>query len=422
MANGVWHAGHHIVVHLTHADLGHPDRPELLTEITQPVNERDRELLECLEHHDRGFCRAEDENRSPWMAIRRRTVGGVTKLVAAHLPIRTKATAQESTKHLAMKERIARTASEHGLQVDQEVRSADGRIRTDVLVTGPAGRVGWEPQYSPHTDATVRRRSTRAVERNVTPLWVTPNEDAALIDRAPWVLVHDQPWQVLQSRKSLRISGGTRYLQDWKCDADSDRPCPGKGGQRSCGQYHAHWSIPVLCMPPRPSIELDELVVTSATGDWVPMRIPDTKNRRVTSRLWTPREDRARWRELVGEPPPEETPTHMQEGELTFTEAELDARCRYGENTHVFNDTRTRRFKVSAVAPHTWSEPSPRLSRVPRQRGPSLSAPERRQVARQLGCLPWHVGPCAGCASPINRYGPNGARACTTCRTAFATR
>lgn len=90
MANGVWHTGYEIVIHLTHPDLGHPGRPALLEEITCPVGERDRQLLECMEHHEEGVCLAEGEGRTPWMAIRRRTVDGVTTLVAAHLPLRTK--------------------------------------------------------------------------------------------------------------------------------------------------------------------------------------------------------------------------------------------------------------------------------------------------------------------------------------------
>ncbi|MBJ7903799.1 hypothetical protein IF655_10865 [Streptomyces sp. DSM 110735] len=75
MANGVWHTGYHIKIELTHADLGHPDRPELLDEITLPIEQRDRELLQCPQHHGTGICRAEEEDRSPWMTIRRRTVG-----------------------------------------------------------------------------------------------------------------------------------------------------------------------------------------------------------------------------------------------------------------------------------------------------------------------------------------------------------
>jgi hypothetical protein len=55
-------------------------------------------------------CQAEDEGRTPWMTIRHRTVEGVTTLVAAHLPLRTTATAEESDKHKAMKERVTANA------------------------------------------------------------------------------------------------------------------------------------------------------------------------------------------------------------------------------------------------------------------------------------------------------------------------
>jgi len=44
-------------------------------------------------------------------------------------PPATEATTEESDKHKAMKERIARTAQEHGLTADLEARSDDGQIR-----------------------------------------------------------------------------------------------------------------------------------------------------------------------------------------------------------------------------------------------------------------------------------------------------
>ncbi|MBL1100600.1 hypothetical protein [Streptomyces coffeae] len=75
MANGVFHTGYQIIIKLAEADLGNPGRPGLLEEITQPINKRDRHLLHCLEHHKHGVCQAEEHDRSPWMAIRRRTVG-----------------------------------------------------------------------------------------------------------------------------------------------------------------------------------------------------------------------------------------------------------------------------------------------------------------------------------------------------------
>ncbi|MBJ7903798.1 hypothetical protein IF655_10860 [Streptomyces sp. DSM 110735] len=104
--------------------------------------------------------------------------------MAAHLPVRTKPTADESDKHKALKERIARAAHRHGLSAQIEARSTDGKIRNDVLVSGSAGHIGWEAQYSPITASTVRRRSTAAADRGIMPLWVTNDDRAALINRA----------------------------------------------------------------------------------------------------------------------------------------------------------------------------------------------------------------------------------------------
>lgn len=213
MANGVWHTGYRIKIELTYADLGHRDRPGLLDEITLPMQQRDRELLQCLQHHDTGICRAEEEGRcSPWMTIRRCTVDGTTTLVAAHLPVRSKPTAEESDKHKALKERVARAAQRHGLSAEIEARNGDGRVRSDVLVTGGAARIGWQAQYSPITASTVRRRSAAAVERGIMPLWVTNSDRAALIDRAPWVRVDDWSWREIASERVMFVRGGVRHL------------------------------------------------------------------------------------------------------------------------------------------------------------------------------------------------------------------
>lgn len=50
--------------------------------------------------------------------------------------------------------------------------------------------------------------------------------------------------------------------------------------------------------------------------------------------------------------------------------------------------------------------------------GPALEATEgrRREAASLYGCPVWAIGPCAGCAAPIHRYGPGSAHACPTCR------
>ncbi len=354
MANAVWHTRYRIKIELSHADLGNPDRPGLIDEILVPIAERERDLLECIGRHEENHCPAEEAGRSPWMTIRQRTVNGVTTFVPAHLPLRIEPTAEESDKHKAMKERIARAAHEHGFAAEVEARAVDGRIRTDVLVTGPGGRVGWEAQYSPIAAATVRRRSTRAVAHGITPLWVTSDSRSALIERTPWVQVDDRPWEVIASRQSMLIRAGARYLQHWKCDGHNPRSCPDTGAS-FCGRFHAHWDLPALCIPQKPTPGVDDLVITSATGDWVPMRIPNPEDPQITSRMWVPAPDRALWREITAEPEPDITePEPPKEGELTFTHQPLDTRCRYGEDTHTFNDTRTRRATAAPAARHTW--------------------------------------------------------------------
>ncbi|MEJ8652633.1 hypothetical protein WKI65_32330 [Streptomyces sp. MS1.AVA.3] len=416
MANGVFHTGYGIKIELTHADLGHPDRPELLKEITQPVDQRDRELLECLEHHKRGVCRAEDEDRSPWMAIRRRTVDGRTTLLAAHLPVRQRPTAEESDKHKAMKERIARAADRHGLTAEVEARSTDGRVRNDILGTGHAERIGWEAQYSPITASTVRRRSQVAADLGILPLWVTNSDRAALINRAPWARVDDFSSKDIASPRTMLVRGGVRHLQSWKCSRTAERTCPANG--TFCGQFHAHWELPALCLPQRPHTEVDQLVVTSADGEHVPMRIPSQRDPRSVTRVWVPADDRDEWRKIFGPDDSANQEPEAPDGELTFTEEALDSVCRYGEENKVFNDRRIRRDTADAAGLHTFSEVPPRLFKIPQPREQSLDVtPQQRQEAAVLyGCDAWLIGPCAGCGAAIHRYGPGSAHACRTCR------
>jgi hypothetical protein len=338
MTNGVWHTGYRIKIELTHADLGHPDRPDLLDEITVPIEQRDRELLQCLQHHATGVCRAEEEDRSPWMTIRRRTVDGVTTLVAAHLPVRSRPTAEESDKHKALKERITR-----------------------------------------------------------------------------WVRVDDWSWREIASPRAMLVRGGVRHLQDWACTPSAQRPCPVNGS--SCGGLHVQWDLPVLCLPPRPHTLVDDLVAASAEGQYVPLKIPGQHNPRSSTRLWAPEADRHRWRDIIGEDEALPDAEPVPQAGLTFTEQALNSTCRYGEDTRVFDDLRPRRDHADASGLHTFPEVPQRIFRIPRQ--PQLltaSTEHRAAAARRYGCPTWHIGPCAGCGTPIHRYGPGSVHACDNCR------
>ncbi|MEV6549557.1 hypothetical protein AB0M57_12725 [Streptomyces sp. NPDC051597] len=217
MANGVWHTGYGIEINLSLPDFGHPDRSDLLQEITASVSERDPQLLECLAHHDKRECPSESGGKSPWMFIRRGRVGGQRPLVASHLPIT----------HKATKERIVETAGRYGLDAEAEVHMANRRSVSDAVVTGPDGlRIGWEIQYHHLGPSSVHRRSVNAREHGITPLWVAKDRTASLIDRAPWARVDDIPWKDIADGKEMVIRGGYRHLEVWEVRTEQRAPLP----------------------------------------------------------------------------------------------------------------------------------------------------------------------------------------------------
>ncbi|MFJ3960823.1 hypothetical protein [Streptomyces sp. NPDC090036] len=96
MANGVFHTKYGIEINLTFEDLGHRDRPGLLEEITRPVGERERDLLQCLTDYNGGQCECALADKTPWMFVRRQRRAGRVVWVAAHLPLTHAATPEES--------------------------------------------------------------------------------------------------------------------------------------------------------------------------------------------------------------------------------------------------------------------------------------------------------------------------------------
>lgn len=71
MANGVYDTGYDIEINLTREDLGNPNHDGLLEEITRPVGERPRHLLQCLKDRQGGQCQCALDGKTPWMFIRR---------------------------------------------------------------------------------------------------------------------------------------------------------------------------------------------------------------------------------------------------------------------------------------------------------------------------------------------------------------
>ncbi|MFF4567562.1 hypothetical protein [Streptomyces sp. NPDC001435] len=421
MANGVWHRGYNIEVNLSLPDLGHPDRPGLLDEIMTSVAERDPELLECLAHHDGNTCESEAGGKSPWMFVRRGRVGGRRPLVAAHLPVTHKPSAAETDQHKATKERVVATALRHGLEAsaEQPVRGTGGRGVADALVTGPDGtRIGWEIQYYPLSPSAVHRRSVKARDNGVMPLWVTKSDRAALIDRAPWARVDDMDWQDIADGREMLIRGGFRHLQTWRCVPSSVRHClEGSGGH--CGSIHADWFLPALCEPPKPPIHIEDLIVTSATGESLAVFVPSRHNPRTGRHMWVPVKDCSTWKDMAGPTRLPKEPSHEPDDDITFSSEELDRSCRAGEEHLAYrSDPRPLRDFGQPTGGLTL----PVLPMRPANAGAPVAVtdPERAAMAAALDCKPWELGPCIGCGQFIRRFGRNAPMACRACREAWA--
>jgi len=414
MANGVWHTGYGIEINLSLPDLGHRDRPDLLREITASVADRDPQLLECLAHHDGRQCLSESGGKSPWMFIRRGRVGGRRPLVASHLPITHKATPAESAQHKATKERIVAAASRCGLNAETEAATANRRTVSDALITGPGGiRIGWEIQYHHISPSSVHRRSVNAVQHDITPLWVAKDRTASLIDRAPWARVDDMPWKDIDDGKEMVIRGGYRHLQVWKCVPSSDRHCLLSEGGGHCSAIHADWFVPALCLPEKKPVCIEDLVLSSATGESVPVYVPSRGSGRAGRHMWVPADDCDLWRELVGEKVPlPVAPVQEADDWITFAEQEIDRTCRAGEEGWFVSEARPIRDPGQPTGGYT-------LPRMPLQRSvkPTLITPvERAAASAALGCPPWELGLCAGCDQLMRRHGRYAAMYCAVCR------
>ncbi|WTX00965.1 hypothetical protein OG216_46930 (plasmid) [Streptomycetaceae bacterium NBC_01309] len=399
---------------MTLEDLGHPEIAGLLDEVTASVSERTRHMLECIAFRLEGECRAEQGGKSRWMFIRRAPAGSGKRWVAAHLPVTHRGTAEEGDQHRATKERIAKAAAAEGLDVETEARSCDGSSVHDALVVGPGGiRIGWEVQYSPISAATVRKRSSKAVANGTTPSWVTHNAASEVIHRAPWARIDDMSWRDIADGRELLVRSGMQHLQIWPCTPSSDRECP--DGRGPCRRWHHGWFPPAQCIPEKRHTRLDDLVVSTAYGEHVPLFIP--RPRRSGYHLWVAPKELELWRGLQDENPP--GPGQDDAGEdndavyTDHADGDLEPECRWGEVGFVRNTPRPVRDPAHSARPSNRLAPSvaddPSVVRFDER--------QRKAVAVLLDCPPWEVGPCAGCSNPVHRYGRNTGMYCAPCRT-----
>jgi hypothetical protein len=364
MANGVYYTELGIVLNLTKPDLGHPEYPglwETLRSDKRPVPERG---LQCLQ------CREARPDCPEWMYLSERDgirfATHFNSAIADH-------PSSESDQHKAYKERIATAADRGGYNVEVEDRAADGKRRTDVLVTGDDGRaIGWEVQLSYVSLDAVRKRSGRARQDGITPLWATIDSTREFIDKVPWALMPDMPWQRIKNGNELIIRGGVRTLEFHRCDHTSVVPCPVRGRGR-CGQLHGSWETAL-------KVRIDDLVCGSAAGEYVPIIIPGQRVRR----WWVRPADRDRYADSIGHLTTEDDLIRKpkQPAGLVVTEpSPVDDECRYGQDSGFRSPPAVVRDDGTPVITESTfvnlPEPPPRPKLRPRQCGAVVSRESR---------------------------------------------
>lgn len=258
-------------------DLGRPDLPwlwELLeADERRPISRR--QLL-CG-----GICW--ELGHREWMHVYERQ----GRRVAAHQSRagEKRHEARMSDEHKAYQERTVLAAEAGGLRAETEVRTPDGKVRTDVLIHGAAEQpIGIEIQRSRISDKTVRARTKNASDRGILAAWHTDRRDLFERNEVAWTRT-DQglPIEAIRNDAHLRIRGGVRRLDMVRCDARQARPCPVKRTGH-CGGWHPV-SSPV-------ELPYDDFVRMTATGELVQASV---KERRQTFRFWTRADQRDRY-------------------------------------------------------------------------------------------------------------------------------
>ncbi|MFF2778521.1 hypothetical protein ACFVU3_26825 [Streptomyces sp. NPDC058052] len=391
--------------------------------------------LEC------GECREADPGCPQYMFLRL----WKGRPVAVHYSQgRRHATAPESPRHKALKERIAAAAERAGFTAELETRGPDGRRRTDVLVHGEGDiELGCEVQLSCTTSHSVARRSDLARADGLRPLWTTEDPSSPLIERTPWARIDRMPLEAYSSGNALLVRGGVRELKLARCDARGPVPCPDRGHGR-CNHWHGTWA-PALGM------HLDRLIGVTAAGEYVPLYLPVQRGRRSrAAHMRVSADDHGRYLDATTDTLAQPEPGHADDSDPAAPERlPFDGSCSYqarrGEDRRrdIVRDTdalmpagialsdprpgfhpareRTCRPGPTAGAPAGGSTPagvSPTPASIPLQPGP-----RDRDVSRQpiVGdgspdCPADLVGPCAVCRMPTHRYGIGGSPLCPLCR------
>lgn len=406
MADGVHHSGIGEDLNLNRKDLGlnrarYTDEQiaEIWEQITQPVRDRDRELLLCVARAHGYPCKAEQSGvKSPHMTVRRqRRPDGTLRWCAAHLPTPHAVTREESDKHKATKEFLARVCEEAGLSYDIEKTTSTRTRRPDITIYERGGKsVGCEAQFYNASADNVRTRSRNHAEAGLVANWITDNDTFHLIDRANWMLMRPAPWRHIASAADLPLMGGYRVLVEWVCTATAERPCPEGLVTTGCGDTHLEWDTPRRLDGEATGKAGDKLGVTVgrtivgvAMGELESLFIPSHIDRRAGAWLWVPAEDKARWDASDDSPDTPELKSPDPEEKVEFSGEDITESCTYGEST--FDPTRI----VSAPLRRRGFASLSRTIRGPgrkRARGRQLDVPPAAAESSR----------CTGCGRPAS--------------------
>ncbi|MEV6602499.1 hypothetical protein AB0M36_37490 [Actinoplanes sp. NPDC051346] len=347
MASKVFYVDLGVELDLRRPDLGCPQVPGLWDQLYGNVS---RGALRCI-----GFARGQCQPGCPeWMYLKVSTTG---RRYAAHLRHGETEWSPESNEHKALKERIARAAVAGGFEATIEDRGT--HRRTDVLVRGPDVLLGCEPQLSPISVSSVRRRSQTAYDDRITPLWTTNSRTANVIDQAPWARIDSMPWrQYLQPDFEMPVRGGIRKLDSIPCTPGT--VCNDRKLRQPCTGWN-HQFAPVQL--PR----FDDLIVRAAAADLKPLK---QQTSRGSVFFWAPASDVA---EVVTATGPALVTTlgpiavRIPPKNPVVIGVDDDDECTYGDDT---------------FGQYPWT-PRPRENTdpVPVQRDPNAVAREARAVA-----------------------------------------
>lgn len=376
MANGVWHSGLQQVLELDKEDLGlgsmWPSLPALIESLLQPVAERDRELLVCVERSQGRQCKAELSGvKSPHMYVRKhRGPDGALRLRAAHLPTAHEMTAEESDRHKAMKDFLARTGQSAGLEVRVEEATRNRRSRPDVTIIGDGGAsLGCEAQYYNASAATVLRRSKTHAEAGLIANWITHDDRFHLIDRSNWILTRQMGWREISKAQDLALMGGFRTLVEWRCTASAERPCPNGLLKTGCSKMHLEWDTPrglddegtgwTGHQGNTRRITVGQTLIGAATGSVAPLFASSRKDQRSGAYMWVAADDRIRWEDYRSEEASAPDDQQASEEAVHFSGKDADTTCNFGAATWTPSAPLERRGIYGVELTLTVDDPAP---------------------------------------------------------------